>query len=355
MCRFVASMINFYASEYFSIFRDSLIRGGMLLLGLSMLLAFAAVGCGSSDSDSKDVVYSLELGGNVDLFKIGSDQESAVRLTNSAAVDVFPAWSPNKKLIAFISNQNGGSALWLMDANGESKRQLTGPDVDVSAFRWSPDSVRIAVEIVGDSRRGISILDTDLDESSSLTVDSEDARLGDWSPDGEWIVYVAQEGADGAIRRRNPTGVDEITIAEGRGLNPRWSRNGQFIAFSRANEDGSVDLVVLDKDGNGESVVAAGVNGKVAHDWSPDSKQLVYVIGPDSDAEIYVTGRDGNGAKQLTSNRVADGQPLWSADGSSILFLSDGDGTFDVYSMGKEGDQQYRLTSKSELVLAADW
>ena len=355
MCRFVVSMIIFNASEYFSNFLVSLIRGGMLFLGLSILLAFAAVGCGSSDSESNDVVYSLEVDGNVDLFKIGADEEKAVRMTNSAGVDVFPAWSPNKKLIAFISNQNDGSALWLMDANGESKRQLTGPNVDVSDFRWSPDSVRIAVEIVGDSRRGISILDTDLDEWSSLTVNSEDARIGDWSPDGEWVVYVAREGADGAIRRRNPTGVDEITIAEGQALNPRWSRNGQFIAFSRVNEDGSVDLVVLDKDGNGESVVAAGINGKAAHEWSPVSKQLVYVIGSDSDAEDYVTGRDGNSTKQLTKNRVADDQPLWSADGKSILFLSDGDGTFDVYSMSKDGDQQSRLTSKSELVRGADW
>ncbi len=327
----------------------------MLLFGLSVLLAFAAVGCVSSDSDSNDVIYSLEVDGNADVFKIGSGDGAAVRLTNSVGVDVYPAWSPNKQLVAFISNQNGGSALWLMDANGESKRQLTGPNVDVSAFRWSPDSVRIAVEVVGDSRRSISILDTETDEITSLASADEDARVGDWSPDGEWVVYVAREGGDGAIRRRNPTGVDEITIAEGQGLNPRWSRNGQWIAFGRVNEEGSVDLVVVDKDGNGESVVAAGVNGKVAPDWSPDSKQLVYVIGSNVDAEIYVTGRDGKDAKQLTSNRVEDGQPRWSSDGSSILFLSDGDGTFDVYSMGKDGDQQSRLTSESELVLGADW
>ncbi len=355
MCRFVASMTIFIASEYFSYLRASLTRGVLMLLGLAMLLAFIAVGCGSAGSDSTDVIYSLEVDGNADVFKIGSGDENAVRLTNSAGVDVFPAWSPNRNLIAFISDQNGGSALWLMDANGESKRQLTGPNVEVADFRWSPDSVRIAVEVEEAAGHSISILDTETDEMTSLATAVEDARVGDWSPDSEWVVYVAREGADGAIRRRNPTGVDEITIAEGPGLNPHWSRNGQFIAFGRVNEDGSVDLVVLDKDGNGELVVAAGVNGSVAHDWSPDSKQLVYVIGSGSDAEIYVTGRDGNGAKQLTSNRVEDGQPRWSADGSSILFLSDGDGSSDVYSMGKDGDQQSRLTSESELVINADW
>jgi len=345
----------FNVTEYFPFSHRTLIRDRMLLFGFLMLLAFAVGGCRSPDSDSTDVIYSLEVGDNADLFKISSLDENTVRLTNSAGADVFPAWSPNKQLIAFISDQNGVDALWLMDVNGESKRQLTGPSVDVADFRWSPDSVQIAVEIVASGGRLISIFDTETDELSSLTAVTEDARIGDWSPDGEWVVYEAAESADSAIRRRNPTGVDEITIAEGRGLNPRWSRNGQWIAFSRVNGDDSVDLVVLDKDGNGESVVAAGVNRNVVHDWSPDSKQIVYVIGSGSDAEIYVAGRDGKDVNQLTSNRVEDRQPRWSPDGSSILFLSDGDGTFDVYSMGKNGDQQSRLTSMSELVLGADW
>ena len=80
-------MTIFSASEYFSYLRASLFRGVLMLLGLAMLLAFAAVGCGSADST--DVIYSLEIDGNADVFKIGSGDENAVRLTNSAGVDVF--------------------------------------------------------------------------------------------------------------------------------------------------------------------------------------------------------------------------------------------------------------------------
>lgn len=327
----------------------------MVLPGLVVLILVSGCALGDSRSDSKDVIYSLEVNGNADLFRIDSETGDSIRMTTSAGADVAPEWSPNKELLAFISDINGISALWLMDSDGESKRQVSGASDDVRAFRWSPDSVRIAVETNGVSGGVISILDTESGDSIALTAPSENVRVGDWSPDGEWVVYSVIEGANSAIRRRNPTGVDEITLFTGRAVNPRWSRNGQWIAFDRVNEDGSVDLVVMDKDGENESVVATGVNASDPHDWTPDSKRLVYLSGAGVDAEIFVVGRDGKDVTQLTSNRVADAAPRWSPDGSSILFLSEGGGSFDVYSMDKDGGQQVRMTSTDDLVLGADW
>jgi len=340
------------ASDNFSFLRSTVLSAAILSVAVLVITGCAL---GDSGSDSNDVVFAVEIDSNADLFKIDSETGDLIRLTTSVAVDLMPVWSPNKKQIAFISDTNGASALWLMDAGGQSKRQISGLNSDISNFRWAPDSVRIAIENNRVGNGTISILDTETDELTPLTTGAENARVGDWSPDGEWVVYEVAEGPDSAIRRRNPNGVDEITIASGRSANSRWSRNGQWIAFDRVNEDGSFDLVVIDKDGENESIVAVGVNPADPHDWSPDSKQLVYLSGAYGEAEIYVTGRDGNGMKQLTSNRVLDSAPKWSPDGSSILFLSDGDGSLDVYTMNKDGSQQTRVTSEDELVLFADW
>jgi TolB protein len=342
--------------EYFPSFRLALVRG----MGAVAILLFASIfmqGCGVGDStsSSEDVVFSVEVDGNIDVYRIDTETSASVRLTTSVGSDLYPAWSPNKKQIAFISDRNGVSALWLMDSMGESKRQVTDPVTDVVDFRWSPDSVRIAVEAIGGGVRSVSILDTATDDLVLLTSSLEDVRVGDWSPDGEWVVYSVDEGADSAIRRRNPTGVDEITLFGGAGINPRWSSNGQWIAFNRVNEDGSFDLAIIDKDGKNESLVATGVNSEGAHDWSPDSKHLVYVSGGGSEAEIFVVGRDGEYTKQLTSNRVGDATPLWSPDGTAILFISEGDGSFDVYRMEADGGQQVRITTTDDLVIGADW
>ena len=320
---------------------------------LVMALLFSGCGIGDSESDSEDVVFSADAGGNIDVYKIDSGSGESVRLTASEGDDLAPMWSPNKKLIAFISDRNGAGALWLMDSDGESKRQVSEPSNDVSAFRWSPDSDRIAVELNG-ADRSISILDIDTKEMTPLTSASENVRVGDWSPDGEWVVYSVVEGPESAIRRRNPTGVDEITLFDGSGLGPRWSHNGQWVAFSRPVEDGSVELVVMDKDGGNVVVAAEGVHAE-SHGWAPDSKKLVYARGEFSEAEIYVVGWDGKGVEKLTSNRVADGTPRWSPEGSAILFLSEGGGSYDIFSMDTDGGHQVRLTSGDELVLDADW
>lgn len=338
-------------SEFFSLLRLSAVALAAFFVG-SVLIT--GCGLGESRSDSEDVVYSVVVDGNADIYRLDSETGDSVRMTTADSADTAPAWSPNKEQLAFISDINGSSALWLMDSHGESKRQVSGPNDDVSAFRWSPDSVRIAVELNG-ARHRISILDTESGELSMLTAPSENANVGDWSPDGEWVVYSVNEGADSALRRRNPTGVDEITLYTGRVESPRWSRNGQWIAFDRVNEDGSLDLVVIDKDGGNESVAASGVNSAHPHDWSPDSKRLVFLSGGADEAEIFVVGRDGKNESKLTSNRVADGAPRWSPDGASILFLSEGDGSFDIYRMSKDGEQQVRLTSGDAAVVDADW
>ncbi|MBT7099276.1 hypothetical protein HN937_17995, partial [Candidatus Poribacteria bacterium] len=147
----------------------------------------------------------------------------------------------------------------------------------------------------------------------------------DWSPDGQWLAYSAVAGDESGIRRRNPTGVDEITLSIGNDIDARWSKNGQWIAFKRQHDDGSTGLIVMDKDGDKETVVAAGILATNDHDWTPDSKQLVYVSESSGNAEVFTTKHDGKDTEQLTSNRVIDSSPIWNSKGSAILFLSEGD------------------------------
>ncbi len=351
-------VFHIWFSVAMTLFDKSDYSRSIRLISLTALVLFALVAfaCGGdSRSDSADIVYSAEVEGNIDVFKLGEEFENAVRLTSATGDDFAPAWSPNKKTIAFLSDRNGTPALWLMDAAGDSKRQVSAAGVEVARFRWSPDSTRIGIEVVSGRVHTVEVLDTETDVSTALTSAGEDVRVGDWSPDGEWLVYSVSAGENGGIMRRNPTGVDEIVLVTGRATNPRWSPNGQWIAFNRVLEDGSVDLVVMNKDGDSETIVASGVSAVAPHDWAPDSKHIVYVSELSGNAEIYVVKPDGKDTEQLTSNRVADAAPMWSGNGESILFLSEGDGSYDVYSMSKDGEQQIRKTSIPDLIITADW
>ena len=330
----------------------------MWLMGL-LLLALTISGCALSglETGSSSILFSAGAGDDVHIYAVDEDTGDPVRLTSADGNDFAPAWSPNNSKIAFLSERNGDSALWVMDSLGDSKSQISGAGVEVVAFRWSPDSSKIGVEIVDESgdHHSIHVIDVELKDSIALTARGEDVRIGDWSPDGQWLVYSAIAGDESGIRYRNPTGVDEITLSIGDDIDARWSKNGQWIAFKRKDDDGSTRLIVMDKDGDNETVVASGISATNNHDWAPDSKQLVYVSETTGNAEVYTTKHDRKDTEQLTSNRVIDASPRWNSKGSAILFLSEGDGSYDVYSMEKSGEQQVRKTTIDELIVDIDW
>jgi WD40 repeat protein len=67
-----------------------------------------------------------------------------VQLTNDAAMDIDPAWSPDSTRIAFASDRGGKMDLWLRDLRDNSLSQLTKERGRVSGPAWSPDGNHIA-------------------------------------------------------------------------------------------------------------------------------------------------------------------------------------------------------------------
>ncbi len=319
-----------------------------------LFVGLLAVACGDSDSaPDSEIIYSSVVEGSYDVFKALGDELGATRLTSSTGTNTDPSWSPDKSQIGFLSDRNGLSAFWVMDWEGENKRQISSPGIEIAAFEWAPDSVTVAVEIVEGETHRIAIINIESGEIDPLTMQVEDVRLGGWSPNGEWVLY-SMASSDSGIRRRNPNGVDEITVTTGSDTEPSWSRDGRRILFLR-QEEGRSNIVVVDKDGSSEKLLLTPDFDASTPSWSPDSKHIAFVSGTGDEAEIYAIERDGKNLKQLTSNRVLDNSPIWSKNGSSIIFLSAVDGTADVYSMNSNGEQQKRMTSTSDAILFADW
>ena len=86
-------------------------------------------------------------GGNADLFVVNSDPLvtlSPIHLTDDAAVDTDPVFSPNGKKVAFTSDRDGNFNIYKMNADGSSERRLTknkAGDLDSS---FSPNGKKIA-------------------------------------------------------------------------------------------------------------------------------------------------------------------------------------------------------------------
>ena len=53
-------------------------------------------------------------GGNSEIYQISRTGNILQRLTYGAGIDVSPAWSPDGKQMAFVSNRSGNPQIYIM-------------------------------------------------------------------------------------------------------------------------------------------------------------------------------------------------------------------------------------------------
>src|SRR5690349_4550194 len=52
---------------------------------------------------------------NFEIYVMNANQGSQARLTNNAAADIAPTWSPDGTRIAFVSNRDGNNEIYVMN------------------------------------------------------------------------------------------------------------------------------------------------------------------------------------------------------------------------------------------------
>jgi dipeptidyl aminopeptidase/acylaminoacyl peptidase len=169
-----------------------------------------------------------------DIWVVRDDGTGARNLTADLPAELMrgePAWSPDGQWIAFTQSNTSpagrGGGLWVMRANGSSKRQLTtnpGGGFDLHPS-WSPDGQHIVF-----ARDGLAIVTVVTGVVVRLTLPGI-ASAPAWSPDGRHIAFAWQGtepglGAwdiytvhpDGSDMRRRASNVAQL----GNTVEPSW-------------------------------------------------------------------------------------------------------------------------------------
>jgi TolB protein len=99
--------------------------------------------------DGPGMQWDLTLGNrNSEVFVADADGSHEINVSQSAAYDGWPAWSPDGKTIAFSSNRSGPAnvgQIYLVNPDGSELRQLTAGPGSFAQPSWSPDGQRMFV------------------------------------------------------------------------------------------------------------------------------------------------------------------------------------------------------------------
>jgi TolB protein len=79
--------------------------------------------------------------GNWEIYIMNSDGSGLKRLTENAAHDGLPTWSPDAQTIAFVSNQGGVWAIWAMNPDGTNRRKLFDIGDGGLALEWQNERI----------------------------------------------------------------------------------------------------------------------------------------------------------------------------------------------------------------------
>jgi len=258
----------------------------------------------------------------------GSGQH-AVTHTARGYVDDHPYWSPDGSRILFERgcSNNCSRHIWTVRPDGSGLRRLS-PGCSSGAFcpddvfpAYSPDGRQIAFDSYrGPKTGGYGVMVADANLRHAHRVASGNAPR--WSPDGKQLVFVDQPrsvlsvyvcNSDGSgLRRITPRRLKVTDHLD-------WSPDGTRILFAAGPKD-RWNLFTIRPDGTGLRQLThfRGLTKATPGSYSPDGKSIVFstVVGavnpPGSTlTDVFVMTADGRNIRPITRTRNWDGETDW--------------------------------------------
>lgn len=232
------------------------------------------------------LVFSSTASGNLDIWVMDAEGSNRKQLTTAAQADIGPEVTPDGRTVVFISNRTGSTNIWRMDIDGGNQKQLTHGDSD-------------AVPRV--------------------------------SADGQWVVFQSARTGKINLWKVPLEGGQEVPVVEEESRVPSLSPDGKLVAFRFWDEAAlRFRAGVVRLEGGGSRTVYDLPPSTIPFQWSPDGKSFTYLDSRQGVTNVWAQPLAGGPPRQLThftSDLIF--AYAWSRDGKQLA-LARGIVTSDV-------------------------
>jgi imidazolonepropionase-like amidohydrolase/Tol biopolymer transport system component len=242
--------------------------------------------------DGRTIAFNLL--GDIYVMPVGGGAPK--RIAEGLAWEVQPRFSPDGQRIAFTSDRGGGDNIWVMNADGSDKRQVTKEDFRLlNQPTWSPDGKFIAAKKHFTTGRSLGT--------------------------GEvWIYHVSGGGGVPLVKRPNERHQKELGeptfTPDGKGI--YFTRNvtpGPIFEYAQNSNTDLFNIERYDLETGETSTVASGPGGSVRPTPSPDGKKIAFVRRERAKSKLYVKDLTTGVETKVYDALDQDVQETWAVTG----------------------------------------
>lgn len=176
--------------------------------------------------DGGTAVFSLERGGNTDIYALNLSSGQLTQLTNAPSIETAPSFSPDGRQIVFESDRSGAQQIYVMPAGGGEGTRISSGKGRYGTPVWSPRGDYIAFTKQNEGRFHIGVMRTDGSEERLLTASFLDEGPT-WAPNGRVLMFTRETsggGGQASLWSVDITGRNLKQIpTDGPASDPAWS------------------------------------------------------------------------------------------------------------------------------------
>jgi DNA-binding winged helix-turn-helix (wHTH) protein/Tol biopolymer transport system component len=242
------------------------------------------------------------------------------------SVDAGPTESFSVSATGVLATQDGrGSKLNIVDRTGRTLRVLRRGTWMVAL---SPDEAFVATSIREEIGTDVHVVEVTNGRDLPLTFDKAHDWFPVWGPDSQSLVFSSYRNDRFQLFRtsRNTSGKEQVIFDDPSTeivAATDWSRDGKFLALTKAGSDKTYSIWIQPLTGNAKAFQFRDVPAALenAH-FSPDSRWLAFSSDESGkQKEVYVASFPD--ARTVQPVSIGGGtQPQWRADGSELFFFA---------------------------------
>jgi TolB protein len=264
-------------------------------------------------------IFSSQIGfistttGHKEIYIADFDGHNPKQFTNTEAITLFPAWSSDGQWLAYTDYRHGKPDLYIRNIREQRGTVISLQGSNLTPA-WVPAQFALAASLSYEGNPTIYLLTGKGKIIKRLTEHWGIDVSPTWSPDGKALGFVSNRSgspqlyiktvADGKVRR--------LTYEGNYNTAPEWSPRGDYIAYTRLDKDGSINIYVIRPEGRDSIQLTRKTGNNESPTWSPDGSLIAFSSTREGPSRIYVMNANGANQRRLLALKGEQTEPSWS-------------------------------------------